>query len=504
MRLRVRDRFPLLVIAGLLVLAALGSFMFKSARRGAFADRLSTFRSEPDGARALYLVLEQQGLPVRRNQHRLDLIDPGAPLVLLGVRFDAEHGDQQRAFDGSDAGVDAEEADADDEEVEDVKARRLASLRAPGIEDDEREKLLEHVRNGATVVYVPAGWRSDPLLQALEVELVRADRQLGVRTLVVAQPTAFTRGVEKVEAKVAAFLTLPSGAVPLLIDDALGEAVAGVVPFGQGRFIVIGAPDLAMNQRLAVADNARFWSSLIGALSAKRLLAPHGDAEGPRSPGTASTDASIDLARDERDPAQTNHLEEAVGASHSARAARAASRGASGDCARDDRHCAQQPVAFDEYHHGFTGERSMGEFAARYGLSYAIAQLLVGVALWALALKRFGRPRSPPSEVRVGSTDALFATSRLYQAGHHHAHAASAITQALAATLATRAGVSGRSTPTEISAALDARGRPALARALLEVARHAAGATTDADLQTVARLAALARTMFDQPQRKQP
>lgn len=432
MRLRVRDRFPLLVIAGLLVLAALGSFMFKSARRGAFADRLSTFRSEPDGARALYLVLEQQGLPVRRNQHRLDLIDPGAPLVLLGVRFEAEHGHQQRAFDGSDAGVDAAEADADDEDLDDSKARGLASLRAPGIEDDEREKLLEHVRNGATVVYVPAGWRDDPLLQALEVELVRADRKLGVRTLVVAQPTPFTRGVEKLEAKVAAFLTLPSGAVPLLIDDALGEPVAGVVPFGQGRFIVIGAPDLAMNQRLAVADNARFWSSLIGALSAKR------------------------------------------------------------------------PVAFDEYHHGFTGERSMGEFAARYGLSYAIAQLLVGVALWALALKRFGRPRSPASEVRVGSTDALFATSRLYQAGQHHAHAAAAITQALATTLATRAGVSGRSTPTEISAALDARGRPALARALLEVTRQAAGATTDADLQTVARLAALARTMFDQPQRKQP
>jgi hypothetical protein len=263
----------------------------------------------------------------------------------------------------------------------------------------------------------------------LNVGLVRSDPKLDVRTLVAAQPSAFTRGVEKVEAKVVAFLTLPANAVPLLVDDQLGKPVAALVPWGQGQVVVVSAPDLAMNRRLGIADNARFWSSLVGAL------------------GTA------------------------------------------------------HPVAFDEYHHGFTGERSMGEFAARYGLSYAVAQLLLGVALWALALKRFGRPRTPPREIRVGSTDALFATSRVYREGKHHAHAAAAITRELAATLATRAGLSNRSTPTEVSAALDARGRKDLARALLDVARHAAGAITDDDVQTVARLAALTRRTLHQQQR---
>jgi hypothetical protein len=420
----VRDRFPLVLVGGLVVLALLGSFLLKGARRGAFADTLSTFRSEPDGARALYLVLEAQHLPVTRNQHSLDIIDPGLGLVLLGTRFTEGGGPEQSvAFDGSDAGV-----STDDEDFNDFKERGLSALSSTAVNKDEREQLLEHVRNGATLVYVPGSWHGNALLTALNVGLVRADPKLDVRTLVPAQPSAFTRGVEKLEAKVAAFLTLPSTAVPLVLDDQLGKPVAALVPWGQGQVIIVSAPDLAMNRRLAVADNARFWSSLVGALG-------------------------------------TTH-----------------------------------PIAFDEYHHGFTGERSMGEFAARYGLSYAIAQLLLGVALWALALKRFGRPRTPPREIRVGSTDALFATSRVYREGKHHAHAAAAITRELAATLATRAGLNSRSTPTEVSAALDARGRKDLARALLDVARHAAGALTDDDVQTVARLAALTRrTLHQQP-----
>ena len=46
----MRDRFPLLLISGLLLLGAFGSFVMQGAKRGAFADRLSTYRSEPSGA----------------------------------------------------------------------------------------------------------------------------------------------------------------------------------------------------------------------------------------------------------------------------------------------------------------------------------------------------------------------------------------------------------------------------------------------------------------------
>lgn len=417
----MRDRFPLLLVAGLVFIGVVGSFLVTGARRGAFADRLSTYRSEPDGARALYLMLEAQHRPVTRLQKSFEAIDHELAIVMLGVRFDDESSTTKHPFDGSDAGLDPDEKANDDEDFEDFKARGFSSLKATNVDADEREKLLEQVRNGATLVYAPWGWRDNPLLTTIGVSLVRADKKLELRTLVAAQPSRFTTGVEHVETQVQSFLSLPVGAVPLLVDDALEQPVVALVPWGQGRVIVIGAPELAQNQRLAIADNARFWSSLL----------------------------------------------EEVGQAH--------------------------PLAFDEFHHGFTGERSMGEFAARYGLQYAVGQLLLGVALWALALRRFGRQRDPVKELRVGATDALAATSRIYREGHHHPHAADAIARALAAELAVKAGVSGRSTPTEIAAALEVRGRKDLARALLDVTTAARSASTDAELQNVARLSALAR-----------
>ena len=42
-----------------MLIGALGWFLLQGARRGGFADQLSTFKSEPDGARALYLLLSE-------------------------------------------------------------------------------------------------------------------------------------------------------------------------------------------------------------------------------------------------------------------------------------------------------------------------------------------------------------------------------------------------------------------------------------------------------------
>lgn len=414
----MRDRFPLLMLGGVMLLGALGWFLLQGARRGGFADQLSTFKSEPDGARGLYLLLSESGLPVSRQQQDLTLIPPKRNLVLLGTRFAREKGFDKKAFDGSDAGVDDVDEEADDAEF---NSRGVNALKSPPISNDESEKLLEHVRNGATLVYVPSSYRDPRLLEDLEVTLERTDQSLAVRTLVPAQPSRYVQGVERVVTKVRAFLELPPGAVPLLIDDTFEKPVAAMIPYGQGRVILIGAPDLAMNRNLAVADNARFWHSLIAAVATSG------------------------------------------------------------------------PVAFDEFHHGFTGERSLGEFAARYGLHFAVGQLLLGVMLWALALKRFGSPRAPEEELRVGSTDALFATSRLYREGRHHGHAASSIVKLLAADFAARAGVSGRLGPAEIGAALEVRGRKDLAHALLEVARAAGATNSEADVERVATLAAVAR-----------
>jgi hypothetical protein len=262
------------------------------------------------------------------------------------------------------------------------------------------------------------------------VELIRAEKQLDVRTLVPAQPSPWTLGVERAETKVVAYIDEVSGGTPLLLDDKLDLTAMALFRYGQGQLVVLTAPELAMNRVLAKADNAQLWRSVVR---------------------TASLSGTL---------------------------------------------------AFDEFHHGFASDRSVAEFAARYGLQFAAAQLLLGVMLWAGSLRRFGRPRPPPEETRLTSTDALSALSRIYREGRHHAHAAHAIAAQLAQELAQRAGLPPRSTPTEISAALDFRGRKDLAAAVLEVARAATRANTEADVTAVAALAALARQRLTQPSRR--
>ncbi|HYO52935.1 DUF4350 domain-containing protein, partial [Archangium sp.] len=337
----MRDRFPLLVVGGLLITAVLGTWLVRGAARGGFADTLSTWRAQPDGARGLYLLVEESGLPVVRRTADLRILqDTGSPVLLAVEVEDAREDDpdQTALAAGRDEGL----------EDEDVPRHGLNRLHVPELSDTETEKLLDHVRAGGTLVYVPWGSKENRLLDALGVKLFKADTSLPMRTLVPPLSSSYTLGVERVEAKVQAYLELPAeGAVPVLEDEPLDMTVAAVVPYGAGKVLVVGAPELAMNQALARADNAQFW------LSALRALGPG-------------------------------------------------------------------PYEFDEHHHGFTNERSVVDFARRYGLHFAVAQLLLGLCLWAVALKRFGRPRPPPESVRVGSTDALFAMSRLYREGRHH------------------------------------------------------------------------------------
>jgi len=204
------------------------------------------------------------------------------------------------------------------------------------------------------------------------------------------------------------------------------------VPYGQGRLIILGAPHLASNEALSLADNAQLWRSLLRAAS------------------------------------QTG------------------------------------PLAFDEYHHGFTGDRSIASFAARYGVQFAIAQLILGVCLWAGALKRFGRPKPPPEDVRVGGTDALFATSRLYREGRHFGHAAVEIVRQLSAELAALVGLPGRSEARDVAEALRARGRADLGGALADVSVRCQTAASDADVLEVARRAATARKLMARHRRRVP
>ncbi|HEX8706041.1 MAG TPA: DUF4350 domain-containing protein [Myxococcaceae bacterium] len=409
----MRDRFPLLVVGGLLFTVILGSFLLRGAARGGFADTLSTYRAAQDGARALYLLAEESGLPVARRAADLQLLDEESTstLILLAVEME-----DSREDDPDETALAADDRDKV-QESENVPHQGLNALHANELTEDEREKLLEHVKAGHTLVYVPWGSKENPLLDALNVKLTKAETSLPMRTLVPPLSSPYTLGVERVEAKVQAYLTLPSDAVVVLEDRQLERPVAAVVDYGLGKVLVVGAPELAMNQALARADNAQFW------LSSLRALGPG-------------------------------------------------------------------PYEFSEFHHGFTNERSVVDFARRYGLHFAVAQLLLGVALWALSLKRFGRPRPPPESVRVGATDALFAMSRLYREGRHHAFAAGLIAKGLTQELALYAGLPAHAHAARVAEGLTARGREDLSQGLRAISRRAEETSGDKDLQQLASRAA--------------
>ncbi|WP_224249396.1 DUF4350 domain-containing protein [Hyalangium gracile] len=405
----MRDRFPMLVVGGLLLSAILGTFLMKGASRGGFADTLSTYRAAEGGARALYLLAEESGLPVVRRSADLQVLDEKstATLILLAVAVDGAREDDL------DETLLAKERDEELEQSEDVPHEGLNVLHANELTEDEREKLLGHVKAGHSLVYVPWGSRENPLLDALEVKLSKVDTTLPMRTLVPPMPTPYTLGMERVEAKIQSFLQLPSGAVPVLQDAQLERPVAAVVPYGLGKVLVVGAPELAMNEALARADNAQFW------LSALRALGPG-------------------------------------------------------------------PYEFSEFHHGFTNERSIVDFARRYGLHFAVAQLLLGVALWSISLKRFGRPHPPPESVRVGATDALFAMSRLYREGKHHAFAAGLISKGLTQELALYAGLPAHAPASAVAEGLQARGREDLSQGLRAIVRRSEETLSDSELQQLA------------------
>ncbi|HVE81326.1 MAG TPA: DUF4350 domain-containing protein [Myxococcales bacterium] len=436
-----RDHFPLLVIAGLALLGFVVAAVIRAADRGNFADALSTYRSDPRGARALYLFAEESGLPVRRLQRDLELVEPQSQLVLLAVDgspelsdlLKDEDGELEDAVDGGtpdagarDAGPAALQhhparADAGAADGGEARPERegLNALFVVPVSSDERKSVLEHVSKGATLLYAPWSSREDSLLQELKVSL-RPSAGPEPEDLSPAVPSVFTADVSAVRAPVRAYLDLPPDAVPLL-DDEEGDVVMAVVPHGRGQVVVLAAPDAASNQWLAQEDNAQLWLSTLQAMSARG------------------------------------------------------------------------PVAFDEYHHGFTSERSVAELATRYGLHFAIGQLLLGLCLWAGALKRFGRPRAPPEEERLAAADALSAISRIYREGRHCAHAAQQILRGLVQDLAPLAGRRTQDGWRAVCASLQQRGRADLSAALNEVAALADLAATERDVEKTARAAALAR-----------
>lgn len=321
-----RDHFPLLVVAGVVLLGYVTAAVIRAADRGNFADALSTYRADPRGARGLFVFAQESGLPVQRNQRDLELLEPKAQMVLLAVDGAPELEDLlEEALDGgakADAGLKtiavfwpSADGGVEEEDGGEPPAREgLNALFVVPISKGERKALLDHVARGATLLYAPSRIRGDELLEELGVS-ARPSQSAEPVELSPAVPSPFTAEVATVTAPVSGYLDLPATAVPLL-DDEQGEVVMGLVLHGKGQVVVLTAPDLASNRWLAQEDNAQLWLSTLGTMAAR---------------GT---------------------------------------------------------VLFDEYHHGFRSGRSVAEMASRYGLQFAIGQLLLGLCFWGTALRR--------------------------------------------------------------------------------------------------------------------
>ena len=134
----------------------LGAWLVRGAARGGFADTLSTWRAQPDGARGLFLLAQESGLPVVRRTADLHILqkDTGSPVLLAVEVEDAREDDpdQTALAAGREDGL----------EDEDVPRHGFNRLHVPELSEKETEKLLEHVKAGHTLVYVPWGSQGEP------------------------------------------------------------------------------------------------------------------------------------------------------------------------------------------------------------------------------------------------------------------------------------------------------------------------------------------------------
>lgn|GEM_PF-757712 len=426
------ERLPLVGLAGALLVGVLTVLVLRSSARGEFAEPSSTYRSEPDGARALFLLAQEAHLPVSRRHVDLETLRGTPELLLLEVEGPP---------------------------VEKGSLRGLLPAESR-VSSFEVEALLAAVSRGATAVVTVN--RTGPLLSALGLELAPLPAKVtGPRRLVPYSPTAFTRGVASLDVPLAGTLrpatsatpapdggtaTPKTSQVPVNVQDAApGQDLAWALPVlvdvqdgdlpvalllhrGQGRILVLSAPALASNAQLGRGDVARLWLNVLGALQ---------PADGAK-------------------------------------------------------------IAFDEFHHGFTGERSVMGYAARYGLPWAIVQGLFALTLWLWAKRRLGGVRPVDEAGLREGTDALLAMARIYQLGGHRAHAAQALVRATVRALQAHAGRGTQATVEAVCAALTRKGAPETAEALRALDAAAADPALDepgllALSQRAARLRATAQ-----------
>jgi hypothetical protein len=411
-----------LIVFGLL----LGLVVHDVGRRGAFAGRYSAWSSQPDGARAAYLTLERAGVATaRRTQDLADLqdadallvlgatsriskaesesvvawIDKGHTLILLPERDSLLLGglgvDFTRAAGGPEASLFSLLFDDDDDDDDGIPKKDKGKGKGKG-KKDKGKKDKDKQAAGSQPASQPAASQpasaKAPTSQPFKDPFEEADK-IPPEKLQAAQPNELLAGVGDVEAIVAGTLRPKKddvGFTPLLVDEK-GRTVGAVVQRKVGRAIVIAAPDLFANRRLGTRDNAMLLYALGEAAVA------HAAAAAKASPPRKGPAA-----------APSHRLE------------------------------------FDEFHHGFTGTRTVVGYIWRGDFKWVLLQLLfLGLLALLRTWRRFG-PAAEPPEASQTARDYLQAMARIYRLGEHRAAAADRVWQYARRRIAARLGLSGK------------------------------------------------------------
>jgi hypothetical protein len=227
---RGAGRGPVLLAAGLGALVlAVGLVLFgRKSERGGFAEKYSTFRASPDGAKALEQLCERLGARVERRTERLIALEGTDVLFVL-------------------------EPDA-------LAGGLFQPIGRFG--DDEAKAVERWVRAGGTLVVAASA--PGALHEAFGVTL--AEAPAGEAELSPAVPSALARGVERLEAgpSRAALACAREDAVPIFRRGAAPAALA--IRAGRGRAVFFADPGIFANKAIGAADNAVLAANLLAAV----------------------------------------------------------------------------------------------------------------------------------------------------------------------------------------------------------------------------------------------
>ncbi len=379
-----RGRLAMVIAAVVLVVIAVGFLGSESAKRSGFLEPLSTHNAAPRGAKALYQLCERAGLSPEHLVHNLEVIpekgtivslEPGAnaPSLLKAIfRSKVFNKDERDAIVRwvEEGGVFILAGREHDDEF--LAAFGLEAVEPPESTQDESASLEGE----------PEGEPSQENVARQARELSQEQRVEPGRHYAYAEKTTHwppalesaraplaevlgVRGLEEVRVE----RRVPGLQLQSLYDEDVMRATHGFVPLltaEDGRHIAV---EIQRGQGRLIVLSSSYLATNDGLGKADngvfllQLLAPS---------------ASVQ----------------------------------------------DGGLYFDEYHHGFSNERSLSGYLRQSGLWIVVCQLawLLFLVGWRLR-RRFGAPLPYYEEELRGTADALRAMSQMYQRGGHVDHA---------------------------------------------------------------------------------